>query len=125
MDQDPPQPGSDRAGESEARPAGNDDTLRGRLHAWADWFFRDQRSGRIVVAHIPNVAILLWMGTLVARQFVESGTTARSIVDWTGSIALGWWAIDELVRGVNPWRRSLGLIGCIAVVIGVVSRLQG
>jgi hypothetical protein len=24
------------------------------------------------------------------------------------AIALGWWALDEVIRGVNPWRRCLG-----------------
>jgi len=23
-------------------------------------------------------------------------------------MALAWWAVDEVVRGVNPWRRCLG-----------------
>jgi hypothetical protein len=29
------------------------------------------------------------------------------------ALALGWWALDEIGRGVNPWRRLLG-----AVVLG-------
>jgi hypothetical protein len=31
-----------------------------------------------------------------------------------------WWAVDEIVRGVNPWRRFLGA----AVLVGaMVTRL--
>jgi hypothetical protein len=93
------------------------------LGSAGDWLFRDRRSGRIVVIHFPNLALWLWIATLVLRRFVDGGSVAREILEWAGYVTLGWWAIDELVRGVNPWRRSLGLVGCLVVVIGVVSRL--
>ncbi len=88
-----------------------------------DWFFRDRRSGRIVVAQFPNLALGLWLGTIVLRQFVEAGTTARDILDWAGWLALGWWSVDELLRGLNPWRRLLGLAGCAVVVVGIATRI--
>ena len=93
------------------------------LRDFIDWFFTDRRTGRILVAHRPNLPILLWMGTVVARQLVESGSDAQLVLEWAGSLTLGWWAVDELVRGVNPWRRTLGLGGCIVVAIGVFGRL--
>jgi hypothetical protein len=34
-------------------------------------------------------------------------------------MALGWWAVDEVLRGVNPWRRLLGT----AVLAGLAWRL--
>lgn len=97
---------------------------RTKLRSLFDWFFRDRRTGRFLVAHVPNLAILLWLGTVLARQFTVQGTTADTLLEWAGSFTLGWWAIDEVVRGVNPWRRVLGLAGCIAVVVSVISRLQ-
>ena len=78
---------------------------------------------------MPNVPILLWMATVVARELLESreiiepGSTAMLALEWAGTLTLGWWAVDELVRGVNPWRRVLGLGGCVVVVLGVVQRL--
>lgn len=74
-----------------------------------------------MVAQFPNIALLLWAATIVLRRFVETGAPARALLEWAGLVALGWWSVDELVRGVNPWRRSLGLIGCIGVVAGIVS----
>ncbi len=76
-----------------------------------------------MVAQVPNAPLLIWMGTIVLRQFVEAGTLARDILDWTGWLALGWWSVDELVRGLNPWRRLLGLAGCAVVVIGIATRI--
>lgn len=32
------------------------------------------------------------------------GTALRTVA----RLALGWWAVDEIARGVNPWRRMLG-----------------
>lgn len=95
------------------------ETLRGIV----DWWFRDRTTGKILVAQLPNLAILLWMTTVAARWFVAPDSTANALLEWAGSVTLGWWAVDELVRGVNPWRRMLGLGGCIFVIVGVVTRL--
>lgn len=97
---------------------------RGGTRSLLDWFFRDRRTGRILIVHAPNLAIVLWLATVLARRLTVEGTTADSLLAWAGSFTLAWWAIDEVVRGVNPWRQALGLAGCIAVVVGVVSRLQ-
>ena len=94
------------------------------LRSLFDWFFRDRRTGKILVAHVPNLPILLWMTTVLARQITDQGTTADALLAWAGSFTLAWWALDEVVRGVNPWRRVLGLAGCIAVIVGVISRFQ-
>lgn len=94
-----------------------------RLRHAIDWLFRDRRSGELVIAQLPNLPILLWFGTLLARLLVEPGTTAHTLLVWAGWITLGWWAVDELVRGVNPFRRLLGLGGCAVVLVGVAGRL--
>ena len=88
-----------------------------------DWWFRDRRTGRLLVAHLPNVPILLWMGTVIARQLVEPGSQVHSLLEWAGSLTLGWWSIDELVRGVNPCRRALGVGGLVVVLYGLIERL--
>jgi hypothetical protein len=94
-----------------------------RLRDVIDWLFRDPRSGKRVIAQVPNVPILLWFGTLIARLLVEPGTTVHALLAWAGWITLGWWAVDELVRGVNPFRRLLGLGGCAVVLVGVAGRV--
>lgn len=99
-------------------------TLPGSLlRRQIDWWFRDRRSGQIVVAHVPNLPIMLWFATVGARWLVASDTSTSAVLEWAGSLTLGWWAIDELVRGVNPWRRVLGLVGCAVVITGIAGRL--
>lgn len=95
----------------------------GKLRSIVDWWFRDRTTGKILVAHLPNLPLLLWMATVVARWFVAPDSGVNAVLEWAGSATLGWWAVDELVRGENPWRRTLGLGGCIVVIVGVVTRL--
>jgi len=97
--------------------------VRGALRAILDWYFRDPRTGKVVVGQRPNLPIILWVVTVVARQLAEDGSDVERLLDWSSLVFLGWWAIDELVRGVDPFRRTLGLAGCLFVAWGVLSRL--
>ena len=89
-----------------------------------DWWFRDRGTGEIVIAQFPNVALWIFLGSVVVRAFVADGTPTDSVAAWVGAGALTWWALDEVIRGVNPWRRVLGIGGCgfaIARVISLIS----
>ena len=82
-----------------------------------DWCFRDRVSGRNVIAQCPN----LWLWIFGAASLVEIavgsqgpiGIAARVIA----TLFLVIWAGDELLRGVNPWRRSLG--GAVLIWLAV------
>lgn len=78
------------------------------------WFFRDRRSGRIVIFQWPNVALLVWLGAKAAAALFDLDTRV------VATLALGWWAADEIVRGVNPWRRLLGTV----VLAGLLASLR-
>jgi hypothetical protein len=72
------------------------------------WFFRNRQTGAITVAQAPNLLLLL---VVVATVFLwirpsadKLGTVLNVVV--TGGLLI--WAADEIVRGVNPWRRCLG-----------------
>jgi hypothetical protein len=82
-----------------------------------DWLFRNRRTGGITIAQFPNVALWIFIATVVVRVFVRSGAP-HTVLDVVGLLALGWWAADEVVRGVNPWRRLLGAAGCVIVLSG-------
>ena len=84
------------------------------------WCFRNRETGAITVAQTPNLALsvflistaILWLGH--PNGAISTGMKVAA----TGSLIV--WALDEVVRGVNPWRRFLG----IAVLIFVVSRVR-
>lgn len=78
-----------------------------------DWFFRDRATGAIVVGQWPNLP--LWVFGLSAGLMWIVDATALAVPAWTVLVlqvvsvaSLAWWALDEVIRGVNPWRRCLG-----------------
>jgi hypothetical protein len=84
-----------------------------------DWALRDRRTGRIVVAQWPNAALVVWIAATVLRALSDPGGTWGLALRVVATVALSWWAVDEIVRGVNPWRRLLGT----AVFAGLVVSL--
>ena len=88
-----------------------------------DWLFRNRETGQITIGQFPNVALWIFIVTVILRR-VLADTATRTAVDAIGVAALAWWALDELFRGVNPWRRLLGLVGCLAAGAGLVRLLR-
>jgi len=70
------------------------------------WWLRDN-NGRVIVAQWPSPALWVW---IVAALLTWTAALAAHEVAVTGigRGALIVWALDELVRGVNPFRRLLG-----------------
>ena len=89
-----------------------------------DWCFRSRQTNQITIAQFPNVALWVFFATVVLRWVVPTGAAARPYVDWVSVVALAWWALDEVLRGVNPWRRVLGLAGCALALARLVSLLR-
>ena len=81
--------------------------------------FRSRQTGQIVIAQFPNVALGLYLAVTLTRRVLDPAGAFRTTLDWAAVAALAWWAVDEVVRGVNPWRRVLGVFGCFVVVTGV------
>jgi hypothetical protein len=98
-----------------------DPRTRGRAARFFDWFLRSRQTGHVTIAQFPNVALWVFIATVVARRVVSLGASGRTALDAVALAALAWWALDEVLRGVNPWRRLLGVGGCALVVTGVVA----
>ena len=88
-----------------------------------DWLFRSRTTGRITIAQFPNVALWIFLAMAGLRRVVTKDTAPRAAIDWIAVLALAWWALDEVFRGVNPFRRLLGLAGCVFVITGVIALL--
>ncbi len=86
--------------------------------------FRNRATGEITIAQFPNAPLWIYLATVVARWPLPADGTARLVNSWIGVTALAWWALDEVIRGVNPWRRLLGLGGVSFVISGVVTLLR-
>jgi hypothetical protein len=104
-------------------PTPSDPSPPSRAGSLVDWLFRNRETGGITVAQAPNPPLAILLVTIGLRLVVPDGSSAESALGWIGLGALAWWALDEVIRGVNPWRRLLGLGGCLLVISGLVSRL--
>lgn len=91
------------------------------MRSGVDWLFRDRTTGRITIAQFPNAALGVFLLASVLRLLLDPDGPAGTALNVLATGGLVWWAVDELVRGVNPWRRLLGG----AVLAGqVVQRLS-
>ena len=84
-----------------------------------DWLFRNRRTGGITIGQFPNAPLLIWIATSVARLLLDPKGDVADALGIVGTLALIWWSIDEIARGVNPFRRMLGAV----VLGGTVLRL--
>jgi hypothetical protein len=85
-----------------------------------DWLFRERTTGRVVIAQLPNLPLALFGICRLAQWITHPDGTTRDVLVWAGSAALVWWALDEIIRGVNPFRRLLGTTVLVVTVIAVV-----
>ncbi|QGG96366.1 hypothetical protein [Actinomarinicola tropica] len=79
-----------------------------------DWLLRSRETGEIVVAQPPNVRNLVFVAATLGSWVLPDPRwrdRARSVA----TVALAAWAADEVVRGVNPFRRLLGAGGLLEV----------
>ncbi len=62
------------------------------------------------MAQVPNVALWLFIGARLGELVFGSSSDAGEMLHLFGTVALVWWALDEILRGVNPFRRMLGAV---------------
>ena len=78
------------------------------MRRFVQWFFRNRETGVITIVQAPNLVLWVVIATgVLVRIFpsAEKWSVALEIV-FKGGLLI--WAVDELFRGVNPWRRCLG-----------------
>lgn len=80
----------------------------------------EDRNGNRVIAQRPNGPILLWLFLLPLRWFSLPGTV-MTLVEFTSFGALFTWSWLELFRGVNTFRRILGILGFLACLYSILN----
>ncbi len=73
-----------------------------------DWLFRNRGTGGITVAQVPNVSLCIFLVATALRLIVRPAGAVLTVLDVVAELSLAFWAVDELARGVNPFRRLLG-----------------
>jgi hypothetical protein len=85
-----------------------------------EWLFRNRRTGAITVAQWPNLPLAAFIAAEIAERFARSAGRAETILRVVAAVALVLWALDEVVRGVNPFRRILGASVLLATIATLV-----
>lgn len=86
------------------------DPAKSRVGRALDWALRDRTTGAVTIAQRPNLSLWLFLG-LFALAWLADARSWSSAASWLrlgANLMLAWWAADEALRGVNPWRRFLG-----------------
>lgn len=91
------------------------------MHQALRWFFQNRETGAVTIVQMPN--LVLWIVIVAAAlrwiwPFSENLALALTLVVKGGLLL---WAVDEIFRGVNPWRRCLGTTVFICVLATFVS----
>jgi hypothetical protein len=79
-----------------------------------DKLFKDS-SGKIVIAQMPNLPIIIWAVASLLKVVYKTGKINLGL-DILASVSLFVWAGQELFQGVNYFRRGLGAIVLIALI---------
>ena len=82
--------------------------------------FRSRRTGRITLAQFPNWPLGVWLLATTSMVVTHPTGRVRDLLVGIAWIALGVWATDEVLRGVNPFRRLLGAIVIAWLIVSVV-----
>lgn len=85
-----------------------------------DWALHDRGTGRIVVAQWPNSALVVWMAASVVLALSDPGGGWALSLRVVATVALSWWAVDEIVRGVYPRRRLPGTVVFAGLVVSLL-----
>ena len=86
-----------------------------------DWLLRNRQTGKITIGQWPNALLLVFLCAWTLRWALHPSDGLDTVLAVVATGALIIWAIDELVRGVNPWRRILGGGVLVWQVAGLVT----
>lgn len=98
------------------------DDQEATLRAAWDWFVLDRSTGESTVTMPPNLPISMFWGAVALRLVLRPAGAWKRALDLIANGALTWWAVDELVRGTSPLRRTLGAVTLTGLAGNAVRR---
>ncbi len=84
------------------------------------WMFLNRRTGQITIAQRPNASLSVFLVAIVVLRIVHPVGTTDAVLRCLGFVALSVWALDEVLRGVNPFRRGLGFSVLVTMLVELV-----
>ncbi len=84
------------------------------------WAVTSRENGEVVLWQAPNLPALLSTVGVVLTAVSPRGSGVQRGATVATMLVSAWWGVDELARGVNPFRRALGAGGLTAVAAATV-----
>lgn len=85
-----------------------------RKETFFDKFWKD-KYGRVVIVQKPNLFIITWVFAAFLSLLLPSGFTGK-VFAAVAFVSIVIWAILEMIRGVNYFRRLLGIAVLLLVL---------
>ena len=83
-------------------------------------FFRNPRTGDVVVAQWPNLPLWIFIAATATRLLFHPHGSAGVVISAVATLSLAVWAGLEITRGDSPFRRVLGGVVLLATVLGLL-----
>lgn len=85
----------------------SDETEAVKTLSWR-WWFENRETGEITVGQLPNWPLFAIAGAWLVGRLADDDSTVHGLAG--GAVTGLWlyWGADEIIRGVNPWRRLVG-----------------
>ena len=87
------------------------------------WWFENRETGEITIAQFPNWPIWSIGVAWLTRLPLTDGSGPHDIVGWVIRVLWLTWGADELARGVNPWRRLLGVAVIVWQLVSITTTI--
>ena len=85
-------------------------------------FFRNPKTGDVVVFQMPNIPLALFLYATVMRRVLHLTGGLGAVVSIVGGVGLAVWAVLEIARGESPFRRVLGAVVLATSLFGYLFR---
>jgi hypothetical protein len=82
---------------------------------------RDFRIRGYTVGQSPNPPLWVAFAALLAAALTDGAGTVNDVARAVFYVALTVWAYEEAARGVNGFRRALGAVALVLIVVAVAS----
>jgi hypothetical protein len=84
---------------------------------------RDYKIRGYTVGQSPNPPLWVALAGLLASLLTDAGSTVNDIARTILYVALTVWAYEEVARGVNLFRRALGVAALVLIVVALARPL--
>ncbi len=71
------------------------------------------------VGQFPNPPLWIALAAFLIALLTNEGSTINDLARAVFYVALTVWAYEELAKGVNGFRRSLGAVALVLIVIAI------